>query len=65
MRTTPEAHKSADVLKLADVLVVDIQRDFIKHDLGNLKTGHVEISALGKSFKVIGDFKAYNRNEGA
>ena len=65
MGSTPEAKKSADALELADVLVVDVQRDFLKHDLGNLKKGHVEISALEESFKVIGDLKAYNRNERA
>ena len=44
-----------DALKLADVLVVDVQCDFIKEDLGNLKTGNADISALEESFKVIGE----------
>lgn len=44
-----------DALKLADVLVVDVQCDFIKQELGNLKSGHAEISALEDSFKVIGE----------
>jgi UDP-N-acetyl-D-glucosamine dehydrogenase len=44
-----------DALKLADVLVVDVQCDFLKQDLGNLRTGHAEISALEESFKVIGE----------
>jgi UDP-N-acetyl-D-glucosamine dehydrogenase len=44
-----------DALKLADVLVVDVQCDFLKQELGNLKSGHAEISALEESFKVIGD----------
>ena len=44
-----------DALKLADVLVVDVQCDFLKQDLGNLKTGYAEISALEDSFKVIGE----------
>ncbi len=43
-----------DALKLADVLVVDVQCDFLKQDLGNLRTGHAEISALEESFKIIG-----------
>jgi len=43
-----------DALKLADVLVVDVQCDFLKRDLGNLRTGYAEISALEESFKVIG-----------
>ena len=45
-----------DALKLADVLVVDVQCDFIKQELGNLKSGHADISALEQSFKVIGEY---------
>ena len=44
-----------DALKLADVLVVDVQCDFIKQDLGNLKSGYADISALETSFKKIGE----------
>ena len=43
-----------DALSLADVLVVDVQCDFIKQELGNLRSGYAEISALEESFKVIG-----------
>lgn len=43
-----------DALGLADVLVVDVQCDFIKQDLGNLATGHADISALEESFRIIG-----------
>jgi UDP-N-acetyl-D-glucosamine dehydrogenase len=43
-----------DALSLADVLVVDVQCDFLKEDLGNLKTGFAEIGALEESFKIIG-----------
>ncbi len=44
-----------DVLKLADVVVVDIQCDFVKLDLGNLRSGYADISALEDSFKIIGE----------
>lgn len=44
-----------DALKLADVLVVDVQCDFIKEELGNLKSGEADISALEESFKIIGE----------
>jgi UDP-N-acetyl-D-glucosamine dehydrogenase len=44
-----------DVLTLADVLVVDVQCDFLKQDLGNLRTGYADISALEASFKIIGE----------
>ena len=44
-----------DVLGLADVLVVDVQCDFLKEELGNLRSGHADISALEDSFKIIGE----------
>jgi len=44
-----------DALKLADVLVVDVQCDFLKQELGNLRVGHADISALEASFKIIGE----------
>ncbi len=44
-----------DALKLADVLVVDVQCDFLKEELGNLKSGRADISALEQSYKVIGE----------
>jgi len=36
-------------------LVVDVQCDFIKQELGNLKSGYADISALEDSFKIIGE----------
>jgi nucleotide sugar dehydrogenase len=44
-----------DALKLADILVVDVQCDFLKQELGNLRNGYADISALENSFKVIGE----------
>jgi len=44
-----------DALKLADVVIIDVQCDFLKQDLGNLKTGHADIRALEESFKIIGE----------
>jgi UDP-N-acetyl-D-glucosamine dehydrogenase len=44
-----------DALKLADVLVVDVQCDFLKQDLGDLRTGYADISALEASFRIIGE----------
>jgi len=43
-----------DVLKLADCVVVDVQCDYLKEDLGNLRTGRADMAALEKSFEVIG-----------
>jgi UDP-N-acetyl-D-glucosamine dehydrogenase len=54
-RKTLTATYSYDALKLADVLVLDVQCDFIKEELGNLHTGHAEISAIEESFKIIGN----------
>ncbi|HQJ10144.1 MAG TPA: GDP-mannose dehydrogenase, partial [Deltaproteobacteria bacterium] len=34
-----------DALKLADVVVVDVQCDFLKQELGNCTTGRAEIAA--------------------
>jgi len=44
-----------DALSLADVVVVDVQCDFLKQELGNCTTGRAEIAALEESMKVIGD----------
>jgi nucleotide sugar dehydrogenase len=44
-----------DALSLADVLVVDVQCDFLKEELGNLRRGHADITALEESFKIIGE----------
>jgi len=44
-----------DALKLADVLVLDVQCDFVKEELGNLHSGYVEMSAIEESFRIIGE----------
>jgi nucleotide sugar dehydrogenase len=44
-----------DALKLGDVLIVDVQCDFIKNELGNLRSGEADIAALEESFKIIGE----------
>jgi UDP-N-acetyl-D-glucosamine dehydrogenase len=45
---------SMEALTLADVVVVDVQCDFIKEELGNVKSGNADIQALEESFKIIG-----------
>ncbi len=42
-------------LKLADVVVVDVQCDYIKQQLGNLRTGSADMAALEKSLATIGE----------
>jgi nucleotide sugar dehydrogenase len=42
-----------DALTLADVVVVDVQCDFLKQELGNCISGRAEIAALEESIKII------------
>jgi len=43
-----------DVLSLADVVVVDVQCDYNKEALGDMRQGSADISALEESFQIIG-----------
>lgn len=43
-----------DALKLADVVVVDVQCDYLKESLGNVRTGRADMVALEESFEIIG-----------
>jgi UDP-N-acetyl-D-glucosamine dehydrogenase len=42
-----------DVLRFADVVIVDVQLDYAKNELGNVRNGQVEMSALEESFDII------------
>ncbi len=44
-----------DCLKLADCVVVDVQCDYTKHDLGNMRTGKVEMKALEDTIQTIAE----------
>jgi len=44
-----------DILKLADVVVVDVQCDYIKTELGNVRNGETEMAALEASLGVIAE----------
>lgn len=44
-----------DVLKLADIVVVDVQCDYIKGDLGNVRNGETDMAALEASIGVIAE----------
>jgi len=46
---------NSDCLKLADCVVVDVQCDYTKQDLGNMRTGKAEMAALEATIKTIGD----------
>ena len=44
---------NSDCLKLADCVVVDVQCDYSKQELGNMRTGNVEMAALEATMKTI------------
>ena len=46
---------NSDCLKLADCVIVDVQCDYTKHDLGNMRTGTTEMSALEATMRTIGE----------
>jgi UDP-N-acetyl-D-glucosamine dehydrogenase len=54
-KRTLTATYTYEALKLADILVLDVQCDFLKDELGNLHSGHAEIGALEESFKILGN----------
>ncbi len=43
-----------DCLGLADVVVVDVQCDYTKHDLGNMRSGETDMAALEATMRIIG-----------
>ncbi len=45
---------NSDCLKLADCVVVDVQCDYTKHELGNMRDGEAEMSALEATMRTIG-----------
>jgi len=44
-----------DALTLADVVVVDVQCDYLKECLGDVRQGRADIAALESSLKIIGE----------
>ena len=44
-----------DALKLADVVVVDVQCDYLKESLGDVRQGRADMKALEESFEIIGE----------
>jgi len=44
-----------DVLKLVDVVVVDVQCDYLKEELGNVRKGRTDMAALEQSIGVIAE----------
>ena len=53
-KKTLTATYNSDCLQLADCVVVDVQCDYAKRDLGNLRTGQTDMAALEATMKTIG-----------
>jgi UDP-N-acetyl-D-glucosamine dehydrogenase len=54
-KKTLTATYNSDCLRLADCVVVDVQCDYTKKDLGNMRNGRAEMGALEATIKTIGD----------
>jgi nucleotide sugar dehydrogenase len=46
---------NSDCLALADCVVVDVQCDYTKHELGNMRSGEAEMNALEATMRTIGE----------
>jgi nucleotide sugar dehydrogenase len=53
-KKTLTATFNSECLALADCVVVDVQCDYTKHELGNMRNGDAEMSALEATMRVIG-----------
>jgi UDP-N-acetyl-D-glucosamine dehydrogenase len=51
---------NSDCLALADCVVVDVQCDYTKHELGNMRSGEAEMNALEATMRTIGETIAAN-----
>ncbi|MBU0595557.1 GDP-mannose dehydrogenase [Candidatus Bipolaricaulota bacterium] len=54
-KKTLTATYNSDCLQFADCVVVDVQCDYIKRDLGNMRSGDTEMSALEATMRTIGE----------
>jgi UDP-N-acetyl-D-glucosamine dehydrogenase len=52
-RTFLATHRE-EALQLADVIIVDVQCDYRKRELGNVRSGTVDMEALEQTFRTIG-----------
>ena len=52
---TLSATYNNDCLKLADIVVVDIQCDYVKCNLGNVRSGEADMAALEASMRTVGE----------
>jgi UDP-N-acetyl-D-glucosamine dehydrogenase len=54
-KKTLTASFTYEALSLADVVVVDVQCDFIKESLKDISTGYVQMEELEKALEIIGE----------
>jgi len=54
-KKTLTATYNSDCLSLADCVVVDVQCDYTKHELGNMRSGEAEMNALEATMRTIGE----------
>jgi nucleotide sugar dehydrogenase len=54
-KRTLVATYNSDCLKLADCVVVDVQCDYTKRDLGSMRTGEADMAALEATMRTIGE----------
>jgi UDP-N-acetyl-D-glucosamine dehydrogenase len=54
-KQTLTASFTYESLKLADVVVVDVQCDYVKESLADVGTGYVQMEDLEKALEIIGD----------
>ena len=54
-KKTLVATYNSDVLQLADCVVVDVQCDYQKKALGNMRTGEADMAALEATMRTIGE----------
>jgi nucleotide sugar dehydrogenase len=52
-KKTLSATYTYDALKLADVVIVDVQCDYLKESLGNIRNGRADMEALEESLEII------------
>jgi UDP-N-acetyl-D-glucosamine dehydrogenase len=55
-KKTLTASFTYEALKLADVVVVDVQCDYVKESLNDVSTGYVQMEDLEKALEIIGDY---------
>jgi UDP-N-acetyl-D-glucosamine dehydrogenase len=53
-KKTLTATYNSDCLQFADCVIVDVQCDYAKKDLGNMRTGEADMAALEATLKTIG-----------